>query len=73
MIRCASCGALIFFAPLRVTKRQIPLDGTPSTQGNVAIEEGVARILTLKERRQHASRGVPRYLPHWVTCEGDDP
>jgi hypothetical protein len=57
---------------MKVTGKQIPLDREPSIRGNVAIEEGRARVLTVLEQRQHASRGVPRYMPHWATCSDAD-
>jgi hypothetical protein len=61
--RCRSCGAEIVWAMHEFTRRRMPLDAEPIEAGNVALEDGVARVL-----RPNSPYQGPRYVSHFATC-----
>ncbi len=61
MAKCQSCGK-----PIRWCKTtsgtNIPLDEAPTPQGNLVIDNQVARTAT------PADGGKPRFMTHFATC-----
>lgn len=65
MSRCRSCGAEIVWA-LTNTGRRMPVDATPSTIGNLALDyvDGEAHVAVVSDDRGR----VLRFRPHFATC-----
>lgn len=63
---CSSCGAPIRWALSEKSKR-IPLDAAPVEDGNIILEDGIARYITLTD-------AVPflLYKSHFATCVNAD-
>lgn len=68
MSDCRSCGAAIRWAISKATGKWIPIDPTPTLDGNLALEPGAnadeARAYTPEDAALHR----PRYTSHFATC-----
>jgi hypothetical protein len=64
MTRCKSCRANIFWVEM-ASGKQMPLNVTPSSQGNIDVVDGVGHVVSNKQRSLFPS---PLYVSHFVTC-----
>jgi hypothetical protein len=64
MSACRSCKAEIRWAKTEAGKA-MPLDPTPTADGNVIIVGGIARVLA---KGTLVPLGTDRYMAHWATC-----
>lgn len=69
MTACRSCGAEIFWATT-AAGRAMPIDPTPTPDGNVIIQRRDGRIgaTVLAAGAAPASPQEPRYTSHFATC-----
>jgi len=64
--KCRGCGSPIRWEVTKAGKR-MPLDADPVSEGNVVVENGVARVLTKKEIQEGGIVG-DRFVSHHATC-----
>ncbi len=64
MSACKSCGAVLKWAKTEAGKA-MPLDVTPTPDGNVIIVDAVAVVLA---KGTLVRPGTDRYTAHWATC-----
>jgi hypothetical protein len=64
MAACRSCDAEITWATSEQTGKPIPLDATPTANGNLALVNGKAHYYGADDERLHRER----YTSHFATC-----
>lgn len=67
MTRCRTCRARIVWVKTAAGK-QMPIDVDPTVRGNIALDDGVAEVLSLASAEAAKHRGVPLYISHFATC-----
>lgn len=72
MNTCRSCGARITWLKTAAGK-SIPVDEDPAPDGNIVVDEGIARVLGREEMAQVKRTAnelyfEPRYRSHFATC-----
>ena len=66
--QCRSCGSCIIWAKTR-GKKWMPLDATPSEDGNVWLYPDGTCVVT---RQAHLFPEGSRHMAHWATCPNAD-
>lgn len=66
MNRCTSCGAKVIWAKTAKGK-SMPLDATPTADGNLVLVNGVARIPEIGDDQPFLA-----YKSHFATCPNAD-
>ncbi len=62
--KCRSCGAQILW--LKTAKgKAIPVDIKPTPDGNMVIDDGIARVL---KKGEPVAGGKLRWTSHFATC-----
>lgn len=68
MAKCRSCEAEIVWATSERTGKPMPLDATPTANGNMVMIAGKARGYTEEDAKLHRDR----YTSHFATCPDAD-
>lgn len=71
MATCTSCGATIRFARHVNTRRQMPVDATPSVDGNLILFDQDGELL-VRHASLPADSGKLRFKAHFATCPHAD-
>lgn len=72
MSRCRSCGQTIIWARSQSNDRWMPLDPMPTSEGNVTLDDGVARVRVGVDRDYELKQRGQLYFAHFVTCPQAD-
>lgn len=65
MTSCKSCGATIRWVKMAGSGKSMPLDDVPSTEGTVAVERGVAHVLS---GLAIVAYDGPLFVSHFASC-----
>lgn len=68
MSRCRSCGRTIVWARNQSDDKWMPLDAHPSWDGNVTLDDGVARVRVGADRDHELDQRGVLYTLHRLTC-----
>ena len=66
---CKSCAAPIYFAIVDKTRKRIPIDVTPVTNGNIIFVDGFAHYVTMFDQ---VGEHDPLFISHFATCKDAD-
>lgn len=74
MSKCSSCHAPIFWAHSRATGKPVPVDRTPTDNGNLRIAtDGKVEVLTRESSKLAVlANGGSLFTAHFATCPNAD-
>lgn len=67
---CRSCGARILWRTVDMSGKTMPVDPTPSEEGNIRLypDGETCRVLSKEGAAVARIAGEPIYLPHFKSC-----
>jgi hypothetical protein len=60
-----NCGAEIYWAVIDTSRKTIPLDVTPTKDGNIIFRDGFAHVVTMFDQ---VGEHEARFTSHFATC-----